>query len=301
MIVPLSGFSTDRMSKYQELVYKNHNNIYISYYSGDAHPSVMFSGVKYRLCIIIATKTSLLTTKQIYTTVYYRWYAEERHRLFQNISYTKNILNNGFLRFAKGGNYISLSILSKIVSTGTMLENYLLNSGIGHVTYHRSPVFWIRSMDFEPYFQSDSGKQRSTDHLKDLFFRSLSLSKRVGAILNSTIFYFWFTTQGNCRNIAEQDIKCLPTGDIRLNSLEKLESFFDDLMVDLKINSKRRVYNYSNAGRVEYDEFYPSLSKVRIDPIDQLLAEHYGLTDEETDFIINYDIKYRMSSTDDEE
>ena len=156
-------------------------------------------------------------------------------------------------------------------------------------------------MDFEPYFQSDSGKQRSTDHLKDLFFRSLSLSKRVGAILNSTIFYFWFTTQGNCRNIAEQDIKCLPTGDIRLNSLEKLESFFDDLMVDLKINSKRRVYNYSNAGRVEYDEFYPSLSKVRIDPIDQLLAEHYGLTDEETDFIINYDIKYRMSSTDDEE
>jgi len=25
-----------------------------------------------------------------------------------------------------------------------------------------------------------------------------------------------------------------------------------------------------------------------------LLAEHYGFTDEELDFIINYDIKYRM-------
>jgi len=28
--------------------------------------------------------------------------------------------------------------------------------------------------------------------------------------------------------------------------------------------------------------------------IDHVLAEHYGFTDEELDFIINYDIKYRM-------
>ena len=31
-----------------------------------------------------------------------------------------------------------------------------------------------------------------------------------------------------------------------------------------------------------------------VDRIDQLLAIHYGLTEEELDFIINYDIKYRM-------
>lgn len=28
--------------------------------------------------------------------------------------------------------------------------------------------------------------------------------------------------------------------------------------------------------------------------IDCILAQHYGFTDEELDFIINYDIKYRM-------
>ena len=31
-----------------------------------------------------------------------------------------------------------------------------------------------------------------------------------------------------------------------------------------------------------------------IDEIDELLARHYGFTEEELDFIINYDIKYRM-------
>ena len=28
--------------------------------------------------------------------------------------------------------------------------------------------------------------------------------------------------------------------------------------------------------------------------IDELLAKHYGFTEEELDFIINYNIKYRM-------
>ena len=38
-----------------------------------------------------------------------------------------------------------------------------------------------------------------------------------------------------------------------------------------------------------------------IDEIDRLLAKHYGFTDEELDFIINYDIKYRMGGADDGE
>lgn len=33
-----------------------------------------------------------------------------------------------------------------------------------------------------------------------------------------------------------------------------------------------------------------------IDEIDRLLAKHYGFTPEELDFIINYDIKYRMGA-----
>jgi len=39
---------------------------------------------------------------------------------------------------------------------------------------------------------------------------------------------------------------------------------------------------------------FPKYSKHIIDEIDRVLAQHYGFTDEELDFIINYDIKYRM-------
>lgn len=40
--------------------------------------------------------------------------------------------------------------------------------------------------------------------------------------------------------------------------------------------------------------FKVGLSKPIIDEIDKVLAKHYGFTEEELDFIINYDIKYRM-------
>ena len=66
---------------------------------------------------------------------------------------------------------------------------------------------------------------------------------------------------------------------------------------DLLSKSKRRIYNYKTTGRVEYDEFYMKKSKSIIDKIDMALAEHYKFTEEELDFIINYDIKYRLGNS----
>ena len=51
---------------------------------------------------------------------------------------------------------------------------------------------------------------------------------------------------------------------------------------------------YNIGGAVEYQRFSPASAKPFIDNVDRMLAKHYGFTDEELDFIINYDIKYRM-------
>lgn len=59
-----------------------------------------------------------------------------------------------------------------------------------------------------------------------------------------------------------------------------------------KRNRKETVYK--TTGKVEYDEYFPKLSKSIIDEIDTVLAHYYGFSEEELDFIINYDIKFRM-------
>ena len=42
-------------------------------------------------------------------------------------------------------------------------------------------------------------------------------------------------------------------------------------------------------------------SKPILDEIDRVLAAHYGFTAEELDFILNYDIKYRLGREGSEE
>lgn len=45
---------------------------------------------------------------------------------------------------------------------------------------------------------------------------------------------------------------------------------------------------------IEHRLVGPKVAKALFDEVDTVLARHYGFTDEELDFILNYDIKYRL-------
>ncbi len=79
-----------------------------------------------------------------------------------------------------------------------------------------------------------------------------------------------------------------------VSDARRLAELCNRLMVDYRRNSQMKDKTYSLTGDIQYQEFYPRLSKSILDEIDRVLARHYGFTDEELDFIINYDIKYRM-------
>ena len=86
------------------------------------------------------------------------------------------------------------------------------------------------------------------------------------------------------------------------NLAKKYEEKLDNTKTIETIQSKQ-------SGTITQEKFKVISAKPIIDEIDRVLAKHYGFTDEELDFIINYDIKYRMGlsgapgdeETDDEE
>ena len=55
------------------------------------------------------------------------------------------------------------------------------------------------------------------------------------------------------------------------------------------------------SGRIEQDSYKLSSSKNLIDQIDLKIGQFLDLSELEIDFIINYDIKYRMGGADEEE
>jgi len=72
-------------------------------------------------------------------------------------------------------------------------------------------------------------------------------------------------------------------------------------MAHMTANAERKTISTADGHKITYDNFYGAKSKHIIDEIDRVLARYYGFTDEELDFIINYDIKYRMGRGDGDE
>jgi len=77
-----------------------------------------------------------------------------------------------------------------------------------------------------------------------------------------------------------------PENDLRV---KQLRSAAQNLMTDYQKNAQHQMRGQTGSYTI-----YARKSKRVIDKIDRILADHYGFTDEELDFIINYDIKYRM-------
>jgi hypothetical protein len=55
-----------------------------------------------------------------------------------------------------------------------------------------------------------------------------------------------------------------------------------------------RIRQQRLTGEVKIQTFQPARSKPILDEIDRVLASHYEFTDEEADFVISYDAKYRF-------
>lgn len=287
MIVPLSGHSTERMAPlvtnfYEKFRLHLHLNL-----SADAHPQKLFEGVKFRLVIFTATNNGVGK----YSTKYTRWLADERKFLF-----------NALVRYNSIEDYTYQNIIPKIaspffISIARKIKEekaqYFIGIGNELCLYHNAPVNWIRSHTFVPYFCSDRDGEGITTQLKSVSFDNAKQVKVGSCILNSSLFFIWWITNSDCYHLNKPEIVNFKY-QYNKGIEKEICSVADRLAIDMKKKCIRRVYNYKTTGRVEYDEFYMKLSKPIIDEIDKLLASHYGFTEEELDFIINYDIKYRM-------
>jgi hypothetical protein len=78
-------------------------------------------------------------------------------------------------------------------------------------------------------------------------------------------------------------------------------AFSKELVTSLAKHATRKTIRTKQGHTIEYDEMKALLSKDAINKIDVALGKCYGLMEEEIDFIINYDIKYRMGQTNEDE
>jgi hypothetical protein len=158
------------------------------------------------------------------------------------------------------------------------------------VWLHDGPTYWVRALSFPPNEGLPAGR---SDHYHCIRAGTLDEARVMAAVLSSSTFYFFFKMVSNCRDLGWEHWSRFPLDPLPEGLKGRLARLGERLEARVRetARTRRRVYP---SGEVRYREYYPATAKTIIDRIDAVLAEHYGFTDEDLAFIINYDLAYRM-------
>ncbi len=289
MIVPISIVSTDGYYTLRNVLTSFLNGCYFSNYG--VRPSKLFDGVDKRLTIFISSLAPCF-----YNTKYYRWNSIERPVIFKKIKYEK--VEKDTLNIS-GYPKISSNIESKIIeklSNKRSLGLAFRRSSNFPVRYTRKLQYFIQFFIEPPIIYDEDNNILEPSELKKVCLDSVSEQSLTISFLNSSLFFWFFIAFSDCRNVNAREIINFPVGidSIKEDYKEEIINLSHDILDNLKSNSVFTHRNDKRAGKLRIQSFQPRLSKPVVDKIDKAIYKHYGFTEEELDFIINYDIKYRM-------
>jgi len=295
LIVPVSSISTDRYENLQRLISKR--TLYYS--SFDDRPSRLFDGLEHnRLSIhLISTSSDL----RKFSTKYNKWTSTERKILFDKLHYVESFFQNKILisgSMPKLHDSIEMSIVAKLFEQTKSLQSYFVKDGKFNIYYSRKLGYFLQVLNFIPTVIDGNGNQRPPSEFKQIDFNDLRRATIALCLLNSNLFYYFVTILSDCRHVNKREVESFP---VELDKLEhgeyanSLVDLADRLMTNINENSEHKKMSFKH-DTLTVQCIFPKRSKPIIDEIDRVLAQHYGFTDEELDFIINYDIKYRMGA-----
>ncbi|GJL80220.1 MAG: hypothetical protein NPINA01_32090 [Nitrospinaceae bacterium] len=280
IIVPISSVSTPRMEPLMKFMDQGFSLLFASNYA--VRPDKLFVGVDMNLTIFIGKKGKQ-SNNQIFSTKYTRWFSEFRPYLFQSLVFSKtHFLKSGeSVAILKLGNQLELGIIEKIMSFQNigLIEQ---RSGGSEVIYYHSGG---------RYFRKAIKKKLSNE------YKELSLKENWGdpliCVLSSSLYYFLWLVTSDTYHVTKGDIHILTIPET-LKEDRKIPRLSKRLLDDLWSNAETRNRNRADGSQQQEVNFKVGKSKAIIDEIDHILGKHYGLKEEELDFIINYDIKYRL-------
>lgn len=272
-IVPLTLASNNNMLELRKLI-TDSGLSWFSHY--EVRPAKLFEGAEQRLTIFLMRKSC---KRSLFSTSIIRWHNEHRSSLFTTIHYSPSFFNGTIWRTSSP---IETSIYNKFQQQQS--ASILLRDAGFPLQYRTAGVrYWI-------IFVNNGFGTESLSN-KIAYYEDIEQSKFFMAAFNSNVYWWYYALNFDMFNHKDYMIFGFRLSYIHDNQLielaNQLERSLEDNKVEQIINSKTR-------GTVTTSYYQKKQSKLIIDEIDKVLAKHYGFTEEELDFIINYDIKYRM-------
>jgi hypothetical protein len=189
-------------------------------------------------------------------------------------------------RFAKIGSDIELAILDKL-RNHKQLKDYVSTKSNENVVYYRTSG--------GRYYHVISTHPKGSSKEKPIYIKPVIDSRIIGAILSSNLYFWLSQAYSNNLDLNVSEVLMCPIPEIEEAKKSELISTFDKYLIDLEKNAVIKKANYNNIS--EFKEYRARLSKIYLDKIDRILQSAYGLTDEQTNYLINFELEFRTDST----
>lgn len=287
MIVPLALPSTQRMKSVQRMVEIDGRNVWYANFAW--RPAKLFDAVNRALTIFVVVPSA---NSQSCSTTYQKWTSDTREGLFERMAFVQIPRARQSFWAPKIGTNMERIILNRLTKRRTSVSNFIGKTK--HRVFYRSSggLYWKVFTDFAPTFSVNGRAESSSKEASFSVWRK-SHVKPLIAVLSSNLFWWWYSISSNLRDMTTANISSFPIPESVFDDAEILE-LGRRYIKDIKKNSTPLVRMQKQTGKTVTQSFVINKSKHIIDEIDRILARHYRLTDKELDFIINYDIKYRM-------
>lgn len=291
-IVPVAITCSKRMSGVIDILRKKSNAIWFSNF--DDRPGKLFEMIEHLRASIFIVNRMVSKQQCIYSTKYNRWPTEYRSKLFNNLEYNNVTPFVNTYVIPKLSCKVEHQIFEKIKCVKETLGSVMgLDSNANNVFYRAAGGGYFSLIKTKKSETWINGREEEVKAEKSIQVAKMYDNSAFGAVISSTAFYWYYIANTDCRNLSLKFIESFPCCLHCLKErsmIQEGERLFDDY----EKNRVRMDTTYKSGNSVVYYEYHPKHSKPIIDKIDELLAKYYGFTEEELDFIINYDIKYRM-------
>lgn len=270
-IIPISYSSTPRMKKLRDKLIDIVEEQFILCYAD--RPDCLFDSVHQKLCILICRNTN--EAHNIFTGNYQYWYQEERDHLFSNTQ----VVQNPFSRddcIPKLGTALDLSIFRKVMDQANPTVFEISRAGTNSVYVNRREAFWIKAF------------RREIIHpeFKVFSFATKGEADYCYCLVNSSLFWWYWISVSDCWHVS-RELNGFRTPIIRdISQFSDLAEALDERLEETKeyVGTKQTEYEYKHRACL-----------AEIHAIDDVINSVYGLTQEESEYIKDFALRYRVS------
>jgi type I restriction-modification system DNA methylase subunit len=282
-IVPIALTSSDSLTGVHRILLDKCDNIRISSYA--VRPKPVFERAVVNTSILLFVKTES-KCQHLFST--------KMHRRNEDIFNLQYLVDH--LQFSDVKDYLLYGRIPKI---GTKIEKTIL----GKIRMQKKLSTFYNNKGLPIYYRTTGGRYfkvvtnypTGSTKEKPIMFEP-KYADSIGCALSSSLSFWFYQIYSNNLDWKSYEIENFTLPPLNDENIDVLGKLYSEYLNDIETNANVRTSTGESKYLVDtFKEYKIVRSKSIIDKIDDYIGPLYGLTQEEIDFIKNYELEFRMA------